>query len=124
MENPYLPLHKPLKEHHIYATLQASKSGSVAELDGILYEVWKCLDQQHKNEQKEDILSFDVIKTPTMIIKDIQIHGLDEQTNFTLGWMCPIYKKRISQRLRRSTPLIHPDQSGFVPKRLILIQYD
>lgn len=94
MENPHSPLHKPLEEHHIYAALQTSKSGSVAGLDGIPYEIWKCLDQHHKNEQKEDKPSFNVIKTLTMIIKDIQINRIDEQTNFTLRWMCPIYKKK------------------------------
>ncbi|KAG2738874.1 hypothetical protein P692DRAFT_20700256, partial [Suillus brevipes Sb2] len=30
MMNPHSPLHKPLEEHHIYAALQGSKSGSAA----------------------------------------------------------------------------------------------
>ncbi|KAG0691781.1 hypothetical protein DFH29DRAFT_818936 [Suillus ampliporus] len=94
LENPHSPLHNLLNKQQIYAALYVSKAGSAAGLDGIPYEIWKCLDQKHKSDQQEEKPSFNVIKTLTTIINDIQIHGIDEQTEFSLGWMCPIYKKK------------------------------
>ena len=29
-----------------------------------------------------------------MLLMDIQTHGVDNKTDFVLGWMCPIYKKK------------------------------
>jgi hypothetical protein len=116
----------------------------VAGLNGIPCEVWKSLEQQHKKDQKEEKPSFDMIKTLTMILNDIQIHGIDEQTNFTLGWMCVIYKKKDRSEIENYQPitllntdykiltkalamqlaqevhtLVHLDQSGFILKRSI-----
>jgi hypothetical protein len=64
--------------------------------------------------------------------------------NFTLGWMCPIYKKKdpteisnyrpitllntdykiltkimATQLMKEAQKLVHEDQAGFIPKRLI-----
>jgi hypothetical protein len=91
--NENSPLHSPLKEHHIKEALYASKTGSAAGIDGIPYEIYKNLNEQHLNDQKKDSPSFDIIKTLTLIINDIQEHGVEEETDFALGWMCPIYKK-------------------------------
>lgn len=85
-----------------------------------------------------------MIRTLTIVINDIQLHGVDPQTEFTLGWMCPIYKKKERTEIENYRPItllnthykkltkalamqiaqdvhsmIHPDQSGFIPKRSI-----
>jgi hypothetical protein len=71
-------------------------------------------------------------------------NGVDTRTNFSLGWMCPIYKKKDPTDISNYCPitllntdyklltkalalqltesaqhLIHPDQAGFIPRRSI-----
>ena len=78
------------------------------------------------------------------ILTDIQRNGVDQHMNFTLGTMCPIYKKKERNQIKNYRPitllntdyklltkslssqlakhihtLIHPDQYGFIPNRSI-----
>ena len=78
------------------------------------------------------------------MLRDIQQNGVDEDTQFALGWMCPIYKKKDKTEISNYRPitllntdyklltkilalqlkdhitsLIHTDQAGFIPKRSI-----
>jgi hypothetical protein len=71
-------------------------------------------------------------------------HGMDLDSDFSIGWMCPLYKKKDKTRIENYRPitllntdyktmtkalatqlakhachLLHPDQSGFVPTRSI-----
>jgi hypothetical protein len=48
-----------------------TKSGSAARIDGIPYKIWKCLHGKHLKDQSEEKPSFNIIKTLTLIIKDI-----------------------------------------------------
>ena len=75
-----------------------------------------------------------------MVFQDIQTHGIKENTNFALGWMCPIYKKKDQTEISNYCPitllntdyklltkvltpqlidhiknLVYPDQAGFIP---------
>jgi hypothetical protein len=77
----------------------------------------------------------------TVIFKDIQKHGVDPCTDFSLGWMCPIYKKKDPTEISNYRPitllntdyklltkvltlqlsksikhLIHPNQAGFIQR--------
>lgn len=45
------------------------------------------------------------IKTLTLIINDIQIHSIDEQTEFSLRWMCLIYKKKDRAEIENYHPI-------------------
>ena len=79
-----------------------------------------------------------------MVFNDIQTNGVDPRTNFTQGWMCPIYKKKDRTKISNYCPitllntdykiltkvlaiqlmdhihsLIHEDQAGFIPQRSI-----
>ena len=72
------------------------------------------------------------------------MHGIEENTNFALGWMCPIYKKKDQTEISNYCPitllntdyklltkvlalqlinhiknLVHPDQAGFIPNHPI-----
>ena len=76
-----------------------------------------------------------------VVLNNIQEHGVDARTKFTLGWMCPIYKKKERDQIKNYRPiillntdyklltkalsvdlashihlLIHPDQTGFIPQ--------
>jgi hypothetical protein len=105
LQNEDSPLHNPLKENSILKALYASKTGSTASIDGIPYEVWKSLNEKHLDDKKKDIPSFNIIKTLTIVINDVQKHGVDEQTDFLLGWMCPIYKKKDRTKTENYCPI-------------------
>ncbi|KAJ3480915.1 hypothetical protein NLI96_g8028 [Meripilus lineatus] len=123
------------------------ENGKATGLDGIPYELWKMLNQQYKNAKKSKKNAFDVVGTLTKVYNDIEKHGVDPKTNFSEGWICPIYKKKdnteitnyrpitllnsdykiltkcIATRLLTIAPtIIHPNQAGFVPGRSIADQ--
>jgi hypothetical protein len=75
------------------------------------------------------------------VFRDIQEHGVNERSDFALGWMCPIYKKKDRREISNYRPItllntdyklltkvlaiqimehipsmVHPDQAGFIPK--------
>jgi len=137
-------LNSPLSRDDIEKTLQSVKLGTAPGPDGIPYEVWKHLDTTYKSDLKNESPSFNVIGCLTMVINDIQTHGVDPATHFTLGHMCPIYKKKdrnsiqnyhlitllntdykiltkglATQLAGHALHLIHPDQTGFIPNRTI-----
>jgi hypothetical protein len=82
-----------LTEKDITDALYSSKAGSATGIDGIPYETWKTLHDHHKKASAKNKPSFNVLKTLTTIFNDIQLHGIATNTDFTLGWMCPLYKK-------------------------------
>ena len=80
----------------------------------------------------------------TILFRDIQEHGIDKCTSFTMGWMCPLFKKKDPMDIHNYYPitvlntdyklltkvlalqlmeavdnLIHEDQAGFIPRRSI-----
>jgi len=113
-------------------------------MDGCPYELWKKLTTEHEKRKTENKPSFDITQTLTEVLQDIQIHGVDTRMDFTLGWMCPIYKKNDPTEVSNYRPItllntdyklltkvlamqlmeevqkmIHMDQVGFIPKHLI-----
>ena len=124
--------------------LRLAKCGTATGLDGCPYELWKELDRKHVEESKQGNPSFDIVRTLTTLFSDIQINGVEENSNFASGWMCPLYKKKDTTEISNYRPitllntdyklmtktlalqlvepihkLIHPDQAGFIPKRSI-----
>lgn len=138
------PLNHPLRHTDLEAALNGSKLGSAAGPDGIPYEVWKLLHTNHKTNIRNNKPSFDVLDCMLITLTDIQKNGVDPRTRFTLGWMCPIYKKKEKDLIKNYRPitllntdyklltkslstqltthihsLVHPDQYGFIPSRSI-----
>ena len=139
------PLASVITINDLEKALSSSKMGTAAGPDGIPYELWKNLHAQHRTAVKNQKPSFDVLKYLLLTLTDIQKNGVDPRTAFTLGWMCPIYKKKEKDQIKNYRPitllntdyklltkalsnqlaqhiqsLLHPDQAGFIPKRLIL----
>jgi hypothetical protein len=137
-------MNKVLNENQVLEALMSSKSGSAAGIDGIPYNIWKLLHQKHNEALKNNKPSFDLIKTLTHVLNDIQLHGMTTGSPFTTGWMCPLYKKKDRSKIENYCPItllntdykiftkalaiqvakvihrmIHPHQSGFIPKRSI-----
>ena len=94
--------------------------------------------------KKLNITGFDIVDTLTILFQDIQRHGVESSTDFTEGWMCPIFKKKDRTQIGNYRPItllnsdyklltkalslqllnpidemIHRDQAGFIPGRSI-----
>ena len=131
-------------EEQVSQALHRTKDGTATGLDGCPYELWKMLEKRHNILRHKNVPSFDVIKTLTHLFQDIQEHGVDDRTDFTTGWMCPLFKKKdptdicnyrpitllntdyklltkvlALELLDHVSQLIHPDQAGFIPNRSI-----
>ena len=131
-------------EDQVSQALSCTKDRTATGLDGCPYELWKALEKRHNHLRMKGTPSFDVIKALTYLFRDIQEHGIDERTTFTTGWMCPIFKKKdptnicnyrpitllntvyklltkvlVIQLLEHMSQIVHPDQAGFIPGRLI-----
>jgi len=138
------PLNRKLNYTDLETALSKSKLGSAASPDGIPYEVWKHLHTKHKTDVKNKKPSFNVMECLLKTLTDIQENRVDPRTQFTLGWMCPIYKKKEKDQIKNYRPitllntdyklltkclsiqlathintLVHPDQYGFIPNRSI-----
>ena len=137
-------MNQPLTETQTERALKLSKNGSATGLDGCPYELWKNLKNKYDAEPNANKPRFNIVKVMTTVLDDIQKHGVDSKTDFTLGWICPLYKKRDKTEISNYRPitllntdykiltkalalqlmdhikqLIHTDQAGFIPKRSI-----
>ena len=133
-----------ITENQVSKVLYHTKDSTATSLDGCPYELWKTLERRHNKLQHKDAPSFNVIKALTFLLQDIQDHSVDDRTNFTTGWMCPLFKKKDPTDIRNYRPitllntdykiltkvlaiqlldhinqLVHPDQVGFIPNHSI-----
>ena len=138
-------LHNQVTEGQTDKALDLSKNGSATGMDGCPYELWKTLKKHYNESTQTSKRGFNIIQTLTEILADIQAHGVDDQTDFALGWMCPIFKKKDPTDISNYRPitllnmdykiltkilaiqlmehiekLIHTDQAGFIPNRSII----
>ena len=83
------PHQSPLDSAIMYTALEAalrlSKLGSAAGPDGLPYELWSHLHLKSQLDSKAQTPTFDVLKCMKTVLNDIQEHGVDTRTHFTLG---------------------------------------
>ena len=133
-----------LTESQTGKALHLAKNGTATGVDGCPYELWKALKEHHDTALRANKPGFNIIKVLTEVLTDIQSHGVDERTDFSMGWMCPIYKKKDTTDISNYRPitllntdyklltkalaiqimdhisrLVHQDQAGFIPNRSI-----
>jgi hypothetical protein len=133
-----------ITEAQVEKALYKSKNKSATGMDGCPYELWKALQTHNEETAKRNEEGFDIVKALTALMIDIQTFGVDKKTDFALGWMCPIYKKKDPSDISNYRPitllntdykiltktlaiqltehiedLIHSDQAGFIPRRSI-----
>ena len=129
----------------VCSTLKNLPNGKATGLDGLPYEFWKWLGPIPIRRTDGDPSNFN--ECLHEIFLDIQRYGVIPNTNFTEGWICPLYKKKdrrdianyrpitllnsdyklltkiLALRLASSAPhIIHENQAGFIPGRVITDQ--
>ncbi|KIK36155.1 hypothetical protein CY34DRAFT_94962 [Suillus luteus UH-Slu-Lm8-n1] len=87
-------MEETLEEKHVLSALMSSKSGSATGIDGLPYELWKHLHTKYKEACEGEKPAFNIIKMLTNVMNGIQLHGVEKDSDFALGWMCPLYKKK------------------------------
>ena len=132
-----------ITEEDVEEALQNSQNLKSPGMNGITYELWKHIHQEYKKNPEK----FNIIKLMTEYFNDIQKYGISETSDFSIGWMCPIYKKNdrneienyrpitivntdykiltkvLALRLAKVAPsLLHKSQAGFVPGQSIAEQ--
>ena len=138
------PMNWQIKRNQVEEAIHLAKCTSAPGMDGCPYELWKKLKDEHNEALNKNTPSFDITGTLMEVFNDIQKNGVDPRTEFSLGWMCPIYKKKDPTDISNYRPitllntdyklltkvlalqltdsvqfLIHPDQVGFIPRRSI-----
>ena len=137
-------LAKPTDKKEIEEAIREAANGKAPGLDGLPSELWKALLEMHQTDIKKERRAFDILGVMQEVFRDIARHGVVVGTDFTKGWICPIYKKKdkreivnyrpitllnadykiftktLAMRLANVAPsIIHPNQAGFVPGRKI-----
>jgi hypothetical protein len=78
-----------ITEDEVEEAFQRSQNLKSPGMDGFTYELWKYIHQLYKSnketENGPEILN--IVKLLTECFNDIQIHGIAESTDFSLGWM-------------------------------------
>lgn len=74
-----------LNEKQVLEALMSLKLGSATTIDGIPYDIWKLLHQKHNEAIKNNKPSFDLIKTLTCVLNNIQPYGMTAGSPFTTG---------------------------------------
>ena len=143
-ESEETKMNQEITKEQVKKALHLSKNSSVTGMDGCPYELWKLLEEHHNQATQGNKSLFDITKALMEVFTDIQCHGVDGDTDFALGWMCPIYKKKDRTEISNYRPItllntdykiltkmlalqlmehiptmVHKDQAGFIPKRSI-----
>ncbi|KAJ3991447.1 Endonuclease/exonuclease/phosphatase [Lentinula boryana] len=89
----------------IREAVRLTKNHSAPGLDGIPYELWKTMIRQCDEDKKAGHETFDILSLMTATFNDITNHGIMEHSDFSDGWMCPIYKKGDKNEIANYRPI-------------------
>jgi hypothetical protein len=137
-------LNSGISSTFVNLALRSAKNGLATGLDGCPYELWKSLNHDYEEAQKLGKPGFNIVGVLTAVFNDIQKYGVEPHTEFTKGWMCPMYKKKDRTAIENYRPItllntdyklltkglalqlidaiklmVHKDQAGFIPRRSI-----
>ncbi len=135
----------PLSWADVAAALLSSALHKAPGLDGLPSELWLKLHRMYLARSRRDRPAFDVVELLTAAFNEIGRIGVASDSDFSSGWICPIYKLKGDTRMisnyrpitvlnadykiltkvlatrvaRVAGRLVHPDQAGFIPGRRI-----
>ncbi len=91
-------LAKRMKRLEIIEAVSESPLGKAPGLDGLPAEVWKTYLKWEQSDESAGRETFRISHVLKSVFNDIEIHGVDPETSFADGWICPIYKLKKDQR--------------------------
>ncbi|KAF5337639.1 hypothetical protein D9757_015092 [Collybiopsis confluens] len=131
-----------IKKTEIDEVIRISKKGKAAGIDGLPTELYQMLQNLHKDKVNPGDKIPNIVEVLTSVFNEIEKFGTVPKTEFTEGWMRPIYKKKernniatyrpitvlnfdyniftkaLTIRLTEAAPgLIHEGQAGFMKGR-------
>jgi hypothetical protein len=140
-------LAKYVTEDLVRQAISEAANGKAAGMSGIPSEFWKHLSFLYEMSKTTDSPTCNIARVLSWVYRDIEEFGVQEGTDFSLGWLCPIFKKKdrycvenyrpitvlnseykiftkaLSIRLSQSVgSIVHEDQAGFIRGRSIFNQ--
>jgi exonuclease III len=127
--------------------IRESANGKAAGMSGVPSEIWKHLNVMYEITKDSEKPMCNIAKVLTMTYRDIEKYGVQDGTDISLGWLCPIFKKKDKYSVENYRPItvlnseykiftkalsirlskivgsiIHEDQAGFIKGRSIFNQ--
>jgi exonuclease III len=127
--------------------IRESANGKAAGMSGVPSEIWKHLNVMFEITKDSERPMCNIAKVLTLTYRDIEKFGVQEGTDISLGWLCPIFKKKDKYCVENYRPItvlnseykiftkalsirlskivgsvIHEDQAGFIKGRSIFNQ--
>ena len=95
-------------------------------LDGIPVEVWKTYLKWQRTEGDDETVAADKRVRLTEVLRcvfnDIERWGVDPTTQFTEGWICPIYKKKDRREIGNYRPITLLNSDYKVMTRVLAVR--
>ncbi|KAJ3999732.1 Endonuclease/exonuclease/phosphatase [Lentinula boryana] len=89
----------------IREAVRLTKNNSAPGLDGVPYELFKTIIRQCEEDKKVGNDTFDILMLMSAAFNDIAEYGIVEGSDFSDGWMCPIYKKGDKNEIANYRPI-------------------
>lgn len=138
-------LSRRLTKEDVEDAIRGAAHNKAPGLDGLPTELWMEYSRWQAADAKRGAPILDMTGALTAVFNDIEEHGIAPQSEFTVGWICPIYKLKKDMReivnyrpitllnsdyklmtralasklAAHASSIVHPDQAGFVPGRRI-----
>ncbi|KAL1684510.1 hypothetical protein GGG16DRAFT_31278, partial [Schizophyllum commune] len=95
----------PYTEDEVREAIRAAPLGKAAGINGIPAELWQELERRYQADRKAERPTFNIAWVMAAVYNDIQDHGVETGTDFELGWMCPLYKKKDRSDIANYRPI-------------------
>jgi len=82
-----------LKESKVKQAIRNLPNEKAPGIDDIPHKLWKQITARNENDKRAGVVFFNVAKVLTKVYNDIEMYGVDPTTEFSVGWLCPFYKK-------------------------------
>ncbi|KAM6499941.1 Endonuclease/exonuclease/phosphatase, partial [Amanita muscaria] len=115
-------LSEQISEAEIYHAIKDLPTGKAAGLDGIPHELWRILVDEYNSDRKNEKPSFSICSMLQLVFNDIECNGIDDNSDFAEGWLCPLYKKKDRTDISNYRPITVLNTDYKILTKLITIR--